>query len=51
VKATKIGSLKTTMNNVNGKMVSVTLNDVSFVPGLKLNLLSVGKIANNGVCR
>lgn len=48
VKATKIGSLKTTLEDVNGKKVSVLLNDVSFVPDLKFNLLSVGKIASNG---
>ena len=48
VKATKIGLLKMTLEDVNGKKVSVLLNDVSFVPDLKFNLLSVGKIANNG---
>ena len=35
--------------NVDGKEMSVVLNDVTFVPDLKFNLLSVGKVSKKGV--
>jgi gag-polypeptide of LTR copia-type len=49
VKATKMGSIQTVLNNSAGKNVKVTLKDVVYVPDLRFNLLSVGQIAKSGV--
>jgi hypothetical protein len=44
VKATMVGKIKTTIQNSDGKEISVVLNDVSLVPDLKFTLWSVGKL-------
>lgn len=49
VKATMMGKIKTTVQNDDGKEISVVLNDVNLVPDLKFNLLSVGKLSKKGV--
>ena len=48
VKATKVGSMKTVLNDDKGNSVNVTFEDVIYVPELKFNLLSVGQIAKKG---
>jgi hypothetical protein len=49
VKATMVGKIKTTVQSVEGKELSVVLNNVTLVPDLKFNLLSVGKLSKKGV--
>lgn len=48
VKATKIGSIKANVKDAKGINTIVTLNNVSYVPDLKYNLISVGKMAEAG---
>ena len=48
VKASKVGSIKATVKDINGNDLNVVLNDVKYAPDLKFNLLSVGKMAEAG---
>ena len=49
VKATMVGKIRTTIQTVDSKDMSVVLNNATFMPDLKFNLLSVGKLSKKGV--
>jgi hypothetical protein len=56
MKSTKIGNLKCEVTQVNGEKLTITLNDVKYVPSLWVNLFSLNKelkkgfnVCNNGV--
>jgi hypothetical protein len=43
MKATKIKNLKCEVTQVNGEKLTITLNDVKYVPSLCMNLFSLNK--------
>jgi hypothetical protein len=49
MKSTKIGNLKCEVTQVNGKKLTITLNDVKYVPSLCVNLFSLNKALKKGV--
>jgi hypothetical protein len=56
MKSTKIGNLICEVTQVNGEKLTITLNDVKYVPNLYLNLFSFNKalkkdfkVSNNGL--
>jgi hypothetical protein len=48
MKATKIGNLKFEVNQINGEKLTITLNDVKYVPGHCVNLFSLYKALKKG---
>ena len=48
MEATKIGSLRCDVEQVNGKTFQVVLQDVKYVPELWVNLFSINKALKNG---
>jgi hypothetical protein len=48
MKATKIGNLKCEVTQINGEKLTVTLNDVMYVPSLCVNLFSLNKALKKG---
>ena len=48
MEATKIGSLRCNVEQVNGKTFQVVLQEVKFVPELWVNLFSINKALKNG---
>jgi hypothetical protein len=50
MKSTKIGNLKCEVTQVNGEKLTITLNDVKYVPSLCVKTLKEGfKVSNDGV--
>jgi hypothetical protein len=48
MKATKIGNLKCEVSKIDGKKLTVTLNDIRYVPNLCVNLFSLNKVLKKG---
>jgi uncharacterized protein YbcI len=48
IKSTKIRNLKCEVTQVNGEKLTVTLNDVKYVPRLCVNLFSLNKSLEKG---
>jgi hypothetical protein len=48
MKATKIGNLKCEVTHVNGDKLTITHNDVKYVPSLCVNLFSLNKALKKG---
>jgi hypothetical protein len=48
IKSPKIGSLKCEVTQINGEKLTITLNDVKYVPSLCVNLFSLNKALKKG---
>jgi hypothetical protein len=48
MKSTKIGNLKCEVTQVNGEKLTITLNDVKYLPSLCVNLFSLNKALKKG---
>jgi hypothetical protein len=48
MKSTKIGNLKCEVTQINGEMLTITLNDVKYVPSHCVNLFSLKKALKKG---
>jgi hypothetical protein len=48
MKSTKIRNLKFEVTQVNGEKLTITLNDVKYVPNLCVNLFSLNKALKKG---
>jgi hypothetical protein len=49
MKSTQIGNLKCEVTQVNGEKLTITLNDVKYMPSLCVNLFSLNKALKKGV--
>jgi hypothetical protein len=48
IKSTKIGNVKCEVTQVNGEKLTITMNDVKYVPSLCVNLFSLNKALKKG---
>jgi RNA-binding protein YlmH len=48
MKLTKIGNVKSEVTQVNGEKLTITLNDVKYVPRFYVNLFSLNKALKKG---
>jgi hypothetical protein len=48
MKSTKIGNLKYEVTQVNGEKLTITLNDVKYMPSLCVNLFRLNKALKKG---
>ena len=48
MKCEGIGTVSLLTNNLNGQKIDITLNDVLYVPGMKVNLFSITRAATHG---
>jgi hypothetical protein len=48
MKSTKIGNLKCEVSQINGEKLTITLDDVKYVPSLCVKLFSLNKALKKG---